>query len=78
MVVTGDHGMPFPRCKTNIYEMGVHVPLAIRWGARIPGGARSDAFVSLCDLAPTFLAAAGVSVPPEMTGESLLKAVHEY
>ena len=75
VVVTGDHGMPFPRCKTNIYEMGVHVPLAIRWGARIPAGARSDAFVSLCDLAPTFLAAAGVSVPPEMTGESLLKAV---
>src|SRR5690606_3165233 len=29
-------------------------------------------FVSLIDLAPTFLEAAGAQVPPEMTGQSLL------
>lgn len=72
IVVTGDHGMPFPRCKSNIYDMGVRVPLAIRWGKHIPAGRRIDDFVSLIDLAPTFLAAAGVAVPTTMNGRSLL------
>ena len=71
VVVTGDHGMPFPRCKANLYDMGVRVPLAIRWGAGIEPSTQS-AFVSLVDLAPTFLEAAGIEVPEEMTGRSLL------
>jgi len=25
--------MPFPRAKANAYEYGIHVPLAVRWGA---------------------------------------------
>ncbi len=71
IVVTSDHGMPFPRCKTNLYDSGTRVPLAIR-GPGIPGGRLVDDFVSLTDLAPTFLQAAGVKVPAEMTGQSLL------
>jgi arylsulfatase A-like enzyme len=77
IVVTGDHGMPFPRCKSNIYEMGVRVPLAIRWGAKIKGPRLVEAFVSLTDLAPTFLEAAGVPVPAEMNGVSLLPLLEE-
>lgn len=72
VVVTGDHGMPFPRCKSNCYDMGVRVPLAIRWGKRIEAGRRVAEFVSLVDLAPTFLRAAKVSVPAAMNGSSLL------
>jgi len=72
VVVTSDHGMPFPRGKTNLYDCGVHVPLAVRWPGRVPGGRKVTDFVSLTDLAPTFLAAAGLPVPPEMTGQSLL------
>ncbi len=72
IVMTGDHGMPFPRCKSNLYEMGVHVPLAIRWGNKIKPGRRLTDFVSFIDLAPTFLEAAGVEVPYEMTGRSLM------
>ena len=73
VVMTGDHGMPFPRGKANLYDLGTHVPLAIRWGNKIkqPGRTVSD-FVSLPDLAPTFLAAAGVAAPQAMTGRSLL------
>jgi arylsulfatase A-like enzyme len=33
VVITGDNGMPFPRCKSNIYDMGVRVPMAIQWPA---------------------------------------------
>ncbi len=71
VVVTGDHGMPFPRCKTNLYDSGVRVPLAI-CGPGIPGGRIVNDFVSLTDIAPTFLDAAGLEVPGEMTGNSLL------
>ena len=72
VVMTGDHGMPFPRCKSNLYDMGVRVPLAIRWGKKIKAGRRISDFVSLVDLAPTFLEIAGVEIPQEMTGKSLL------
>ena len=72
VVMTGDHGMPFPRCKSNLYDCGVRVPLAIMWGANIKGGRTSEAFVSLTDLAPTFLQAANVEVPEQMTGRSLI------
>ena len=73
IVMTGDHGMPFPRCKGNLYDSGSRVPLAIRWGANIakPGRTVHD-FVSFCDLAPTYLQAAGVEIPKVMTGKSLL------
>ena len=72
IVMTGDNGIPFPRCKSNIYDMGVRVPLAIRWGSKIKGNRIISDFVSLCDLAPTFLEAAGLDIPKEMTGKSLL------
>lgn len=72
VVMTGDHGMPFPRCKGNLYDWGSRVPLAVRWGKHLEPWRESEAFVSLTDLAPTFLEAARVPVPEEMTGRSLL------
>ena len=73
VVVTGDNGMPFPRCKGNLYDSGVRMPLAIRWPARLKNPGRTvDDFVSLTDLAPTFLQIAGVPAPKVMTGKSLL------
>ncbi len=72
IVVTSDNGMPFPRAKTNLYDGGVHVPMAIMWPAKIPPGRVLDDFVSTADLAPTFLEAAGIAIPGSMTGKSLL------
>ena len=72
VVVTSDHGMPFPRGKTNLYDCGVHVPLAVRWPPRVPAGRTVTDLVSLTDLAPTFLAAAGLTIPRQMTGRSLI------
>ena len=72
VVVTSDHGMPFPRAKASLYDFGSRVPLAVRWGDRIAGGRVVDDFVSLSDLAPTFLEAAGLEAPAEMTASSLL------
>lgn len=72
IVVSSDNGMPFPRGKSNIYDQGVHVPLTIFWPGHYQGGHRVEDFVSLTDLAPTFLEAAGIPLPEVMTGRSLI------
>jgi uncharacterized sulfatase len=76
IVVSGDHGIPgFPRGKCNLYDFGVQVPLAIRWGDQVPGGRVVDDFVCLPDLAPTFVEAAGLTPPDVMTGRSLIDVI---
>ncbi len=76
IVVSGDHGIPgFPRGKCNLYDLGVGVALAIRWGDRVPGGRVVDDFVCLPDLAPTFLEAAGLTPPDVMTARSLVNVL---
>jgi N-sulfoglucosamine sulfohydrolase len=77
IVMTGDNGMPFPRCKANNYDSGVRAPLAIRWGEGIrhPGRVLDD-FVSFTDLAPTFMELAGVEVPGVMTGKSMTNLLY--
>jgi arylsulfatase A-like enzyme len=75
VVVTSDNGMPFPRCKANLYDTGTHMPLALRWPRRLRKGLTIDAFVSHTDFAPTFLEAAGLNPLPEMTGRSLLPLI---
>ena len=72
VIVTSDNGMPFPRAKADLYDYGSRVPLAIRWPEAIPAGRIGDDFVSLVDLAPTILEAAGYEPTREMTGRSLL------
>ncbi len=73
VVVTGDNGLPFPRCKSNLYDLGTMVPLAIRWPGKIQPGRVVTDFVSLQDLAPTFLEIGGLKPPSEMTGRSLMQ-----
>ena len=72
VVVSGDNGMPFPRSKATLYDQGTRVPLAIRWGSNTKGNRTVADFVSLCDLAPTFLQAAGLNPSKQMTGKSLV------
>ena len=72
ILVTSDHGMPFPRVKSQIYEDGFHLPLAVRWSQGIEGGRRVDDFINASDFAPTFLELAGLRAHPQMTGKSFL------
>ncbi|MEX2564605.1 MAG: sulfatase [Cyclobacteriaceae bacterium] len=72
IIVTSDHGMPFPRIKGQIYEEGVHVPLAVRWGDRIKGGRVVNDFINYPDFAPTIMELAGLDPHPQMTGKSFL------
>lgn len=56
VIVTSDHGMPFPRGKGSAYEASNHVPFAAMWprGIAKPGRVVND-YVSFIDLAPTFV-----------------------
>lgn len=70
IILTGDHGPPFDRGKTTVYEGGVRVPFLVRWpGVSKPG--RSAAMVSTVDILPTILDATGVPGAVEMQGMSL-------
>jgi N-sulfoglucosamine sulfohydrolase len=76
IVVSGDHGIPgMPRGKCNLYDYGVAVSLAIRWGEKVPAGRVVDDFVNLPDLCPTFLEAAGEKPTEAMTGRSLMSVL---
>jgi N-sulfoglucosamine sulfohydrolase len=68
IIVTSDNGMPYPRAKGNAYDAGVHVPMAVRWGDRIPAGKVITDLISHIDLAPTLLDIAGLPADPEMEG----------
>ena len=74
-LISGDNGMPFPRCKSNLYDLGTKVPLAVRWPAAVKGGRVVEDFISLSDLAPTFLEAAGLKSTTEMTARSFLNVL---
>ncbi len=76
VVMTGDNGMPFPRAKMTLYDLGTRVPLAVRWPARIGRRPRVvDDFVTLADLAPTFLEAVGLEPIAGMSAQSFLYAL---
>jgi arylsulfatase A-like enzyme len=72
VVMTGDHGWPFPRGKSNLYDYGARVPLAVKWHRSVPENRVVSDFVSTTDLAPTFLEAAGLRALRGTTGRSLL------
>ena len=72
LIVSGDNGMPFPRCKANLYDSGTRQPFAVRWPAKVKGGRVSDDLIGLPDIAPTVLEAAGLKPPASMTARSLL------
>ncbi len=61
VIVTSDHGMPFPRVKGHINDEANHIPLIAYWPAGIVNsGRRVPDLVSFIDLAPTFLELFGV------------------
>ena len=72
VVFAGDNGMPFPGAKGSLYHQGVNVPLIIRWPGHIKSAQVRNEVVSLVDLAPTWIEAAGVKPLAQMEGKSLL------
>ncbi|PWJ42104.1 sulfatase family protein [Sediminitomix flava] len=65
----GEHGWFDKRFA---YNESFKTPLLIRWPEHIKEGTVSEEMVQNLDFAPTFLDAAGIKVPEDMQGESLV------
>lgn len=75
VIVTSDHGMPFPRVKGHTFDDAHHVPMVISWpkGVINPNRKVND-YISFIDLAPTFLDLLAVPVGDmtSITGRSFV------
>ncbi len=74
VIVTSDNGMSFPRAKANLYEYGIHMPLAISWPERVSGRRVVDELVNLIDVTATIYQACEVPPPADqpLSGKSLM------
>jgi arylsulfatase A-like enzyme len=66
----GDHGLYDKRF---MYEPSIRMPFLVRWPGVIKPGSVQDGLAINADFAPTFLEAAGLRVPEDMQGRSLLR-----
>ena len=75
VLFTSDHGCHFKtrngEYKRSCHESSIRVPTAL-CGPGFDGGGRVSQLVSLIDLPPTLLDAAGLPIPPEYDGRSVL------
>ena len=77
VLVVGDHGEEFWDHGSvahghTLYDELVHVPLIVRWPGRIQPGTRHTQLVRQLDLMPFLLDAAGVGIPKQCRGRSLM------
>jgi N-sulfoglucosamine sulfohydrolase len=75
VVLTTDHGLPFPGAKGTLSDRGLGVMLVVRGPGGFHGGHVTDALVSQVDLYPTLCALAGAPLPDGLHGRSLLPLV---
>lgn len=71
VIYTADHGSQFSRGKLTSYELGVRIPLIVRWPGVTEAGGVSTALTSQIDVMPTVLDAVGVAGPASVSGKSL-------
>jgi N-sulfoglucosamine sulfohydrolase len=67
---TSDNGAQWPFAKWNLYDAGVHMPMAASWPGVLKPGSRIRAMIDFADFLPTFLELAGVKPPADIDGRS--------
>lgn len=75
VVVTTDHGIPFPGHKCNLTHQGTGVFMIVRGPGGFSGGQVVDHLVSQIDVFPTLCATAGLPVPGRVQGVDLRPAL---
>ncbi len=77
VIFMGDNGASQYRGKGTLNELGINVPLIVRWPGVVKPGTSSKALVSGEDLGPTILQIAGIDAPKNMTGVSFLDELRD-
>jgi arylsulfatase A-like enzyme len=69
-----DSNRPFRGQKRTLWEGGIRVPAVVRWPGKVPARTISHEPLSMLDLLPTFLAAAGAGPDPawQVDGRNML------
>lgn len=75
VICTTDHGIAFPGMKCNLTDHGIGVMLFLRGPGPLSGGKVIDAMVSHIDIFPTICDLAGIPVPADVQGRSLVPLV---
>jgi len=78
LVLTADHGESLGAHGEDghgvfLYDETIHIPLLVKLPQNQLSGKRVSSRVRALDIAPTLLEAAGIPVPPQMQGQSLLR-----
>lgn len=77
IVFTTDHGNHIGTHRLSkkggfAFEEDLKIPFVVSWKHKIPAGKRSNALISLVDLAPTFVSLTGYKGFPAMSGVNLM------
>jgi arylsulfatase A-like enzyme len=70
VLICSDNGWQMPRGLGNLYDFGTRLPFIVHMPERFKGQRVVEDFVSLNDVAPTFLELAGLEPLPEMNAKS--------
>ena len=70
LIVTTDHGIPYPRAKASLYDAGLEVMLLMRYPTVLKAATTHDELISNVDIVPTILEAVGGSPAGGRQGRS--------
>jgi len=72
LIYTSDHGPNFAFAKWCLYDEGIRVPFIAKWPEVIKPNTTTDAMISLSDIVPTIVEAAGGTAPKDIDGQSFM------
>ena len=72
VIVSTDHGMPFPGAKASFFDSGHHCPFLIRTPALKNSGTHHQALINWTNIRPTIQDWCGVPIPDDLPAQSLL------
>ncbi len=72
VIVTTDHGMPFPGAKGSFFESGHHCPFIVRAPGLEKRGIHHQALINWTNIRPTLHDWCGVAAPDDLPARSLL------
>jgi arylsulfatase A-like enzyme len=75
LIFTADQGAQWPMSKWTLYDAGIRAPLIVRWPGKAKTASTSGALVSLIDLLPTMLEAAGGTPSKDLDAKSFLGVI---
>ena len=77
IIYLGDHGAQFSRAKCSNYEAGLKIPLIIKQPNSTIKGHKNTDLVNSIDLLPTLLDVAGISIPENLPGKTMMPLIED-